>query len=98
MPNRDKTGVGEGGSTLSGGQKARVALARAVYQDKSIYLFDDIISAVDAKVAKHIFQHCVKGYLKGKTVVLCTHHLQYLVHVDRIYFMEDGRVKLQGCC
>lgn len=90
------TGVGDSGMTLSGGQKARIALARAVYQDKQIYLFDDIMSAVDMKVAKHIFQQCVMGYLKHKTRILCTHHVQYLTHADRIILMENGSVKLEG--
>lgn len=96
LPSGDLTGVGEGGMTLSGGQKARVALARAVYQDKSVYLLDDILSAVDVKVAKHIFQHCIMGLLKDKTKILCTHHVNYLVHCDRIILMENGRIKQQG--
>lgn len=96
LPNGDLTGVGEGGMTLSGGQKARIALARAVYQDKPIYLLDDIISAVDSKVAKHIFQHCIMGLLKNKTRILCTHHVKYLIHADKVIVMEDGVIKQQG--
>ncbi|XP_044256061.1 ATP-binding cassette sub-family C member 10 [Tribolium madens] len=96
LPGGDLTGVGEGGMTLSGGQKARVALARAVYQDKAVYLLDDILSAVDTKVARHIFQHCIMGLLKNKTKVLCTHHVNYLVHCDRIVLMENGVIKQQG--
>lgn len=52
MQNSDDTEIGERGVNLSGGQKARIALARAVYQDKDIYLLDDPLSAVDAKVGK----------------------------------------------
>ncbi|XP_030766381.1 multidrug resistance-associated protein 7 [Sitophilus oryzae] len=96
LPKGDLTGVGEGGATLSGGQKARVALARAVYQDKSVYLLDDILSAVDTKVAKHIFQHCILGLLKDKTRILCTHHVQFLAYADRIIYMEGGSIKKQG--
>ncbi|XP_076252825.1 ATP-binding cassette sub-family C member 10 isoform X2 [Rhynchophorus ferrugineus] len=96
MPNADQTGVGEGGTTLSGGQRARVALARAVYQDKNIYLLDDILSAVDTKVAKHIFQYCILGLLRTKTIILCTHHVQYLAYADRIVYMERGVIKKQG--
>ena len=96
LPAGDLTGVGEGGMTLSGGQKARVALARAVYQDKAVYLLDDILSAVDVKVAKHIFQNCIMGLLKDKTRVLCTHHVNYLVHADKIVLMEGGVIKQQG--
>lgn len=50
--------IGEKGITLSGGQKARLALARAIYEDADIYLFDDPLSAVDAKVAKQLFEQC----------------------------------------
>lgn len=89
-------GVGEGGTTLSGGQKARIALARAVYQDKAAYLLDDILSAVDVKVAKHIFQHCLMGLLLNKTRILCTHHLQYLVHADKIGHLVNGVFKIIG--
>lgn len=96
LPAGDLTGVGEGGTTLSGGQKARIALARAVYQDKSFYLLDDIIAAVDANVAKHIFQQCIMGLLKNKTRILCTHHIQYLINADRIILMENGKIKSQG--
>ncbi|CAG9765420.1 unnamed protein product [Ceutorhynchus assimilis] len=96
LPNGDMTGVGEGGMTLSGGQKARVALARAVYQDKCVYLLDDVLSAVDRNVAKHIFQHCILGLLKEKTKILCTHHVQFLAYANRIFVMEDGLIKRQG--
>lgn len=96
LPNRDLTGVGEGGITLSGGQKARIALARAIYQDKQVYLLDDVLSAVDPHVAKHIFQHCILGILKTKTVVLCTHLIQYFSHADKIIVLEHGRIKQIG--
>nr|CAD7591948.1 unnamed protein product [Timema genevievae] len=96
LPKGDLTGVGEGGTTLSGGQKARVSLARAVYQDKKLYLLDDILSAVDVQVARHIFQKCVKGVLKDKTCILCTHHPQYLLSADHVIIMEDGSITKQG--
>ncbi|CAH0561097.1 unnamed protein product [Brassicogethes aeneus] len=96
LKHADLTDVGEGGMTLSGGQKARIALARAVYQDKSIYLLDDILSAVDVKVARHIFENCIMGVLRDKTRILCTHHVQYLVYADKIVQMENGTIKQQG--
>ena len=60
LPEGDKTIVGEKGITLSGGQKARLTLARALYGEADIYLLDDPISAVDSKVAKNIFHGCIK--------------------------------------
>ena len=78
------TEVGENGVTLSGGQKARLALARAVYQDKDIYLLDDPLAAVDAHVATHLFTHCITGLLKGKTRLLCTHRVHFLREADTI--------------
>ncbi|XP_076331066.1 multidrug resistance-associated protein 1-like isoform X3 [Tachypleus tridentatus] len=88
------------GVNLSGGQKQRVSLARAVYQDKDIYLFDDPLSAVDSHVAKHIFQHVIGPYgiLKAKTRVLVTHNLSVLPEVDFIVVLKDGHVLESGSC
>ncbi|OAD72486.1 hypothetical protein PHYBLDRAFT_65471 [Phycomyces blakesleeanus NRRL 1555(-)] len=86
----DMTEIGEKGITLSGGQKARVALARAVYsRAKSVYM-DDVLSAVDAHTAKHLYENCLIGPLmKNRTRILVTHHINlclngsaYLVHID----------------
>ncbi|XP_066255316.1 probable multidrug resistance-associated protein lethal(2)03659 isoform X2 [Euwallacea similis] len=96
FPFGDKTIVGERGVTLSGGQKARINLARAVYKDADIYLLDDPLSAVDAHVGKHIYEECIRGYLKERAVVLVTHQLQYLRHIQKIYLLEDGRVQASG--
>eukprot|EP01033_Poteriospumella_lacustris_P004212 gene4212-3005_t len=78
------TEIGERGINLSGGQKARVCLARAVYNDADIYLLDDPLSAVDAHVGEHIFRKCIKEALSSKTVILVTHHLHVLPQCDRI--------------
>ena len=80
--------VGERGVQLSGGQKARVNLARAIYGDESIILLDDPLSAVDAECANHIFNQVVKGQLKDKTRILVTHATQFLDQVDRVIIME----------
>ena len=92
----DLTQVGEGGVTLSGGQRARVALARAVYQDKDLYLIDDIFSAVDGDVAGHIYRRCILGLLRHKTRVLATHHARYVAAADTIARLEEGRLVSLG--
>ncbi|XP_070537640.1 ATP-binding cassette sub-family C member 5-like [Ptychodera flava] len=92
----DLTEIGERGINLSGGQKQRVSLARALYADRDIYLLDDPLSAVDAKVGQHIFNHYIKEALKGKSVIFVTHQLQYLSGCDSIYVMKDGRVLESG--
>lgn len=69
FPRGDQAPVGEAGSNLSGGQRARVALARAMYSDASIFLFDDPLAAVDKEVADHLFNSITQ---LGRTVVLGT--------------------------
>ena len=73
-----ETQIGEKGTNLSGGQKARVSLARALYSNKDIYLLDDILSAVDVDVGKFIMKETIMGYLKRKTVIMPTHAISYL--------------------
>jgi ATP-binding cassette, subfamily C (CFTR/MRP), member 4 len=92
----DKTIVGERGVSLSGGQKARISLARAVYRRAAVYLLDDPLSAVDSHVGRHLFDKCMRDYLRGKIVILVTHQLQYLQHADQIVILEHGRVKAVG--
>ena len=88
----DETMVGERGITLSGGQKARLSLARALYAHADIYLFDDPISAVDSKVAKEIYQNVIMEMKGKKTIVLVTHQVSYLENCDRVLIMEDGEI------
>ncbi|KAI1289988.1 ATP-binding cassette sub-family C member 4 [Halotydeus destructor] len=92
FPDRDQTMVGEKGYCLSGGQKARITLARAIYRDADIYLLDDPLSAVDPAVAKHIFQKCIKGILKTKTVILVTHQLQFMSKADDVVLLDKGEI------
>ncbi|XP_023809459.1 multidrug resistance-associated protein 9 isoform X1 [Oryzias latipes] len=96
LPHGDQTEIGERGLNLSGGQKQRISLARAVYSNKDIYLLDDPLSAVDAHVGKHIFEECIKKELRGKSVILVTHQLQYLEFCDNIMLLEDGEVQEAG--
>eukprot|EP00361_Fabrea_salina_P002146 CAMPEP_0202430198 /NCGR_PEP_ID=MMETSP1345-20130828/3713_1 /ASSEMBLY_ACC=CAM_ASM_000843 /TAXON_ID=342563 /ORGANISM="Fabrea Fabrea salina" /LENGTH=1238 /DNA_ID=CAMNT_0049041617 /DNA_START=37 /DNA_END=3750 /DNA_ORIENTATION=- len=96
LGDKDETLVGDRGVTLSGGQKARINLARAVYADKQIVLLDDPLSAVDSEVGKHIFQQCIKGTLSGKTVVLATHQLGFLSEVDKVLVLLEGKQMFYG--
>ncbi|XP_075236427.1 ATP-binding cassette sub-family C member 4-like [Lycorma delicatula] len=96
LPHGDMTLVGERGASLSGGQKARVNLARAVYRDADIYLLDDPLSAVDTHVGKHLFTNCIKGFLADKTVILVTHQLQYINNVDHVILLHNGQIETQG--
>ncbi|XP_046999518.1 ATP-binding cassette sub-family C member 5-like isoform X1 [Schistocerca americana] len=96
LANGDKTEIGERGSNLSGGQKQRINLARAVYANKDIYLLDDPLSAVDAKVARNIFNHCIKSKLSGKTILLVTHGMQFLEQCDEVLYMKDGYILERG--
>jgi len=111
LSNGDQTEIGEKGITLSGGQKARVGMARAVYHDADIYLLDDPLAAVDAHVGKHLFQKCIIDELllnksrdsdglskKKNSVILVTNALQYLSdpNVDRIVVLDDGVVVEEG--
>ncbi|XP_034411084.1 multidrug resistance-associated protein 4-like isoform X1 [Cyclopterus lumpus] len=96
LPDADLTLIGDRGATLSGGQKARVNLARAVYQDADIYLLDDPLSAVDAEVGRHLFEKCICGFLKNKLRILVTHQLQYLQSADQIVVLRKGEIVAKG--
>ncbi|KAM4788293.1 ATP-binding cassette sub-family C member 4 isoform 6-T6 [Cyanocitta cristata] len=96
LANGDLTVIGDRGATLSGGQKARVNLARAVYQDADIYLLDDPLSAVDAEVGRHLFEKCICQALHQKISVLVTHQLQYLRAANQILILKDGKMVGKG--
>ncbi|KAG8510013.1 Multidrug resistance-associated protein 9 [Galemys pyrenaicus] len=96
LPYGDLTEIGERGLNLSGGQRQRISLARAVYSDRELYLLDDPLSAVDAHVGKHVFEECIKKTLRGKTVVLVTHQLQFLESCDEVILLEDGEICEKG--
>ncbi|XP_026019211.1 multidrug resistance-associated protein 9-like [Astatotilapia calliptera] len=92
----DQAEIGERGLNLSGGQKQRISLARAVYSNRDIFLLDDPLSAVDAYVGKHIFEECIKKELRGKSIILVTHELQYLEFCDEILVLDNGTVWESG--
>ncbi|GFH14107.1 ABC transporter, multidrug resistance associated protein, partial [Haematococcus lacustris] len=96
LPNGDLTEIGDRGITLSGGQKQRVSIARAVYSDADVYLLDDPLSAVDSHVGRALFEQCIRGPLKDKTVILVTNALHHLPAADNILWLEGGELKAQG--
>ena len=96
LPAGDLTEIGERGINLSGGQKQRVTIARAVYTKADLYIIDDSLSALDAHVGQKIFNNVFKGMIANKTKVMVTHALQYLKDVDRVVYMDRGRIIAQG--
>ncbi|XP_023241147.1 multidrug resistance-associated protein 4-like isoform X2 [Centruroides sculpturatus] len=96
FPKGDKTIVGEKGVIMSGGQKARINLARALYVDADIFLLDDPLSAVDVPVAKHIFEKCIMEYLKDKICILVTHQIQFLNSACKILALKKGKCESIG--
>lgn len=96
LPNGQQTEIGEKGINISGGQKARISLARAVYSNADIYLLDDPLSAVDSKVAKSLFDGVIKGVLRNKTIILVTHQLHFTKKSDKIIIFDKGTIIDQG--
>jgi len=95
LQNGDKTQLGENGVNLSGGQKARLCLARALYSKSEIILLDDPLSAVDSHVAAHIFNSLYEMKKKAtKTIILVTHHDEFFQYADRVFVIEEGKLKL----
>ncbi|KAJ7036806.1 multidrug resistance-associated ABC transporter [Mycena alexandri] len=97
LPHGEETEIGERGINLSGGQKARVSLARAAYSTSDIILLDDPLSAVDSFVGKAILEDCIlHGPLADRTRILVTHALHVLDKADYIYVMDNGTIKEEG--
>jgi ATP-binding cassette subfamily B protein len=90
-----ETMVGERGVTLSGGQKQRISIARALVKDPSIVIFDDCLSAVDARTEKTIITN-LYNYLQQKTAIIITHRIFALFQFDKIVVMDDGRIAETG--
>lgn len=96
MPHEDFTYVGECGFSLSGGQSARINLARAIYQNADIYILDDSLASVDFRIGKYIVQHCIQGYLAGHCRIIITNELQYFKEAEHVVLMLDGRIMAEG--
>ncbi|KAF2261083.1 multidrug resistance-associated protein 1 [Lojkania enalia] len=98
LPDGDQTEVGERGISLSGGQKARLTLARAVYARADVYLLDDCLSAVDQHVGRHLIDNVLgpKGLLSGKTRILATNSIPVLMESNMIVLLREGRILEKG--
>ncbi|PAV65009.1 hypothetical protein WR25_08336 isoform B [Diploscapter pachys] len=98
LPCGDLTEIGEKGINLSGGQKARISLARAIYQNHDVYLLDDPMSAVDAHVGAQLFSAVIgpEGMLRNKTRILVTNELSFLRHSNLIVIIKDGKIEVEG--
>jgi len=93
--NEYHTMIGERGVTLSGGQKQRISIARAMIKDPRIVIFDDCLSAVDARTEKAIIGQ-LYHYLEEKTAIIITHRIFSLFSFDKIIVMDEGRIVEQG--
>lgn len=101
LPHGDLTMIGERGINLSGGQKQRVSIARALYFNPDIILYDDPLSAVDAHVGNHLFEHAIRNTSSRtnpvpQTRILVTHALHFLHRVDHIICIDRGRITETG--
>lgn len=93
LPDKDETLVGDQGIALSGGQKARIALARAIYQEFQLYLLDDPYASVDIHVAKHLKLYCIDGLLRGKSKIIATHHTELVKNAKELISLEGGTIQ-----
>lgn len=95
MPEGYDTIIGEGGSTLSGGEKQRISIARAIMKDAPIVLLDEATSSVDPENELYI-QEAINELIKNKTLIVIAHRLSSVVDADKILVVEDGKIKEEG--
>jgi len=98
MPAGDMTEIGDKGINLSGGQRQRISIARALYQERDVYIMDDPLSAVDSHVGAHIMEKAILGFLKkkGRTVILALNQIQFLPQADHVVFLKNNTIAEQG--
>ncbi|OMJ70222.1 hypothetical protein SteCoe_31852 [Stentor coeruleus] len=96
MTNNDDTDTGIKGNSLSGGQRLRISLARAVYANKDIYLIDDPFSALDVKLCRNILDHCIKEHLSEKTRLVVINDLGLLPDFENVIIMNNGQIEYIG--
>ncbi|KAG7214424.1 hypothetical protein INR49_006381 [Caranx melampygus] len=96
LPEKDKTLVVEGGVTLSGGQRARLGLARALYKDADLYLLDAPFTHLDIVTEKEIFEKCICQLMASKTRIVVTSKLEHLKRADKILLLHNGDCYFYG--
>jgi ABC-type multidrug transport system fused ATPase/permease subunit len=94
--NGDMTLINDKGENLSESQKTRINIARAVYSDSDIYLFDDPLSSLDSHVGDSIFNDLIKKYLKNKTILIATQSLQYIPFMNKVIYIDNGKIISYG--
>jgi ABC-type multidrug transport system fused ATPase/permease subunit len=95
LPQKYESQVGERGVTLSGGEKQRICLARAIIRDPSILILDEATSALDS-VSEQLIQDSLSRVLKDKTAIMIAHRLSTIQHADRIIVLQNGKIIDQG--
>ena len=96
FPAGDMTEIGTNGANLSGGQKSRINLARCIYKEADIYLFDDPISSVDAIVFNKILNNLMKNFLQNKTLIFASNDIKYMNFFDKVIFIQKEKLKFFG--
>ena len=95
LPNGYDTVVGEGGGTLSGGEKQRISIARAILKNAPIIILDEATASIDPE-NEHLIQHAISELTKGKTIITIAHRLATIQNADQILVMDDGRIAEAG--
>ena len=95
LPQGYDTVIGEGGGTLSGGEKQRISIARAILKNAPIIILDEATASIDPE-NEHLIQSAISELTKGKTIITIAHRLATIEHADQILVVEDGRIAEKG--
>lgn len=95
LPDGYDTVIGEGGSTLSGGEKQRISLARAILKDAPVIILDEATASIDPE-NEHLIQEAISELTRGKTIITIAHRLATIEEADQILVVEDGQIVQRG--